>query len=303
MDHIMAEANMCCPTCGETASDIAIPQGCTGTRGQYLQSHTTHVLAQLSQQTLPFVFKNNQTFSRGATHVVSNREDLPKLKDALSSRILPKLLAQVTPSNAHLKPATLVVSEMVEEPIGNWALTFFVTEAGKCLFLGATQQMVGPTKSWTASTIAYKMQVNLQQKFQAIMEEIGIWLRKHRYYGPCGADILEIHPAKAEQEGLPALQIVDLNVRTSASLILGLLRGHFSERRALNEASLLDVTVKMSREAFIRKFEESFGKGEIVIVYWWDEIEPELSAGNVIIGARNKLELEKQVGLIMELTC
>lgn len=127
------------------------------------------------------------------------------------------------------------------------------------------------------------------------MQKIGIWLYKYGYYGPCGADILETASEDSNRDESTTLNIVDLNVRTSGSLVLGLMRGHFFERRGLHEASSFSVNVKMSRESFIKKFESHFREGKMVIVSWYEDLESGVSFGNVVIGAENKQELDNKV--------
>ena len=300
LSDLSVDPASCCEVCRLDASSLSISSGCSGPRFQWLESQISRLLSQVSEQQLPFVLKNQQTFGGGGTFVVSSPEDLVELKRTLATQTLPKLLSQVTSSNAHLKPGTLILSEMITDPVGDWGLTFFVTRAGECFFLAVTQQVVDSTKAWIGSTVSYTAQDSLKQKFTPIMQEIGTWLHKYGYYGPCGADILETAPSD-DGNGSTTLYIVDLNVRTSGSLVLGLMRGHFSERRYLHEASSFSVTVKMNRESFIKDFEVQFQEGKIVIVSWYEDIDPAISYGNVVIGAQDKQELEKQVMKVKEL--
>ena len=233
--------------------------------------------------------------------MISSSEELAELKGTLSTQILPKLLSQINSSNAHLKPATLILSEMIRDPVGDWGLTFFVTRAGECIFLAVTEQVVDSTKAWIGSKISYQAQGSLKQKFTPIMQEIGTWLYKYGYYGPCGADILEAASKDNDSNGPKTLNIVDLNVRTSGSLVLGLMKGHFSERRGLHEASSFSVNVKMARESFIQNFEGQFQEGKIVIVSWYEDTDSGVSYGNVVIGAQDKQGLEKEVTKVKEL--
>lgn len=300
LEDFSASPESCCAVCRLGDGNRFIPSTCVGTRGQWLKSQITRILSELSIQPLPFVLKNQQTFGGGGTFAISTPEDLSELKTNLSTRILPKLLSQVNSSNAHLKPATLVVSNMVINPIGDWGLTFFVTRAGECVFLSLTQQIINPTKAWIGSTVSYTAQDRLKEKFTPIMREVGTWLRKYDYYGPCGVDILEAVSTNDNIHSMPALNVVDLNVRTSGSLVLGLMKGHFSERRGLHEASSFSVNVKMSRDSFIKNFGSQFREGKIVIVSWYEDVDFGVSFANVVIGAKNKEELEREVARVKE---
>ena len=256
-------------------------------------------MCDIASQDLPFVLKNQQTFGGGGTYVVASEEDLQQLRETLRSLVLPKLYSQVNSSNAHLKPATLILSEMITDPVGDCGLTFFVTRTGECVFLALTQQVVDSSKAWIGSTISYTDQDSLRVKFTPIMEQVGAWLAKYGYYGPCGADILE-SPSGKDGGGPNELNIVDLNVRTSGSLVLGLLRKHFSEHRGLHKASSFSINVKMSRDTFIVTFKRHFLEGAMVIVSWYEDLRSGVSYGNVVIGARDERELEEQVAKIKE---
>lgn len=301
LEDFSIEPKLCCDVCQSSNSALFISSNCLGVRGQWLKHQIALILFKLSARSLPFVLKNQQTFGGGGTWVISSPKELTELKASLSTRILPKLLSQVNASNAHLKPATLIVSEMITDPIGDWGLTFFVTRAGECVFLAVTQQVVDSTKAWIGSKISYNDQESLEKKFTPIMREIGIWLCRYGYYGPCGADILEFCPKNDNDSETETLNIVDLNVRTSGSLVLGLMKGHFSKQRRLHEASSFSITVNMSRESFIKGFEREFQEGKMVIVSWYGDVDSGVSYGNVVIGAEDKERLERDVTRVKEL--
>ena len=156
-------------------------------------------------------------------------------------------------------------------------------------------------KNWIGSTISYDAQDKLKQKLTPIMQDIGNWLYRHGYYGPCGADILEVNPKDRSCDGASTLKIVDLNVRTSGSLALGLMRGHFFDRRGLGEAGLLTVRIKLTRESFITRFEKQFSDGTMVILAWYEEVDSGVSSGYVVVGAQNKQTLEATTAEIKRL--
>lgn len=301
LNDYSVEPRFCCGVCRSDENRLCIPSNCTGMRGEWLRRQIVRIMSILSAQQLPFVLKNQQTFGGGGTFVVSTHKDLSELQSTLSSRLLPKLLSQVNSSNAHLKPATLILSKLIKDPIGDWGLTFFVTKAGQCIILALTQQVVDATKAWIGSTISYTAQGSLKQKFTPIMRTIGIWLSKYGYYGPCGADILETASGNNNSNGSTTLHIVDLNVRTSGSLVLGLMSHHFSEQRGLHEASSFSLNVNLSRESFVKRFESHFHEGKMVIVSWYQDPDSGLSFGNVVIGAQNRQSLESEIKKVKEL--
>ena len=95
------------------------------------------------------------------------------------------------------------------------------------------------------------------------MQEIGTWLHNYGDYTPFGADNPETAPSNDHVNISTTLYSLDLNVRTSGSLVLGLMRGHFSQRRRLYEASSFSITVKMNRESSIKNFSLQSQEGKI----------------------------------------
>ncbi|KAL8926892.1 MAG: hypothetical protein Q9208_002701 [Pyrenodesmia sp. 3 TL-2023] len=294
-----ADAKDCCSSCVSHADELCIPEDCTGIRRPWLRDRISNVLDRVTAQPIPFVLKTQQGFGGAGTIAVSSSKELSELKARLSTLILPKLLSSVVTRNAYLNPATLVLSEMVTDIIGNWGLTFFVTKAGACVFLAATQQIMdSEEKAWLGSKISYLAQEKLKKKFTLIMEEIGAWLHGHGYFGPCGADILEAINSDDPARTSTSMYIVDLNVRTSGSLVLGLLKGHFSVRRNLHEATALSVTTKMTRGSFVRELNDEYRDGRLIIVSWSRDVKSNLSYGFVIVGALNAEALEREVAKI-----
>ncbi|MCJ1235454.1 hypothetical protein MMC14_003422 [Varicellaria rhodocarpa] len=291
------EAQTCCGTCSSSTDSISIPASCSGARGKWLSCQISYMTSRVAAHPLPFVFKNQQAYAGGGTIMVSSAKQKEQLIDNLTNRILPKLLSLINSSNAHLKPATLLLSDLVESPINDYGITFFVTKSGECIFIGVTEQRVDPNNAWIGNKISYLEQDKLRSKFEKIMQEIGAWLHGYGYYGPVGADILETAPPNGTQG---FFHIVDLNVRTSGSLALGLLKGHFSGERGLHEASSFAINVRMGREEFITLMADRYRERRILIVSWYEDKIAEISYAHVIVGAEDKRRLEKEMELVKE---
>ena len=133
------------------------------------------------------------------------------------------------------------------------------------------------------------------------MHAIGAWVHRHGYYGPVGADILETAPEKSGS-GSTNFHIVDLNVRTSGSLVLGLLGGHFYHRRGLHEASSFSVNLEMGRKDFIEQLSHQFKEGRVIVVSWYEDIELGVSFANIVVGAEDKERLEEEIERVNEYT-
>ena len=299
LEDFSCDAQSCCAVCSSESGSLVIPQNCTGSRRSWLSSHISRIVSRISNHPLPFILKNQQTFGGGGIFKVSNSKEREMLVDSLRNRILPKLLSQVNASNAHLKPATLLLSEVVTDPISDYGLTFFVTEAGECIFLCVTEQTIDESAAWIGSKISYPTQDALKQKFTTIMHDIGAWVHRHGYYGPIGADILET-ALDTSKPSSGSFHIVDLNVRTSGSLVLGLLGGHFFKRLGLPQASSFSVNIKMGRKQFIEKLSSRYEERRIVIVSWYEDVESGVSFANLVIGAEDKERLEKEIDAVKQ---
>ena len=93
LDDLSVDPGSCCAVCRSDSNSLSISSECTGLRAKWLQSHIGRLLSQISEQQLPFVLKNQQTFGGGGTFVVSSLEDLSELKHTLATQTLPKLLS------------------------------------------------------------------------------------------------------------------------------------------------------------------------------------------------------------------
>lgn len=288
----------CCPTCKSAKEGLTIRPDCTGARGKWLKTQISRTISRVASQQLPFVLKFQQSHGGGGTFVITSPKERSDLEHDLATLILSKLYSRVNPTNAYLKPATIILSEMIQNPVGNWALTFFVTRTGRTIFLAVTEQTVDSSNSWIGSTVNYLAQEKLKQKFTPLMENIGSWLHSHGYFGPCGADILETDESDDTPGALSRFKIVDLNVRVPGSFLLTLLKGHFSDRRQLHEASAFSMSARMSRESFIALFEDSILQGRMIIASWYEDPDSGVSFGSLLVGARDLPALEKAVAAV-----
>ena len=299
LEDLCPDAESCCTSCADCEDSMLIPSGCNGARAKWLSSWVARMTQVVKTHPLPFVFKNNQAFGGGGTIVVPTEEERDQLIHDLSIRILPKLLPLVHSSNSHLKPATLLLSDMVREPIGDYGLTFFLTQTGECRFISVSEQTLDSNKAWIGSTISYSAQDALKQKFNNVMHDIGTWLHRYGYYGPIGADILETAPGEGSQD-TETFHIVDLNVRTSGSLALGFLSRHFAGERGLNEACQFSINARMGRNEFIEKMGRRYTERRMVIDSWYEDKKSGVSYAKIVIGAEDKQRLQREIESVKE---
>lgn len=261
-------------------------------RRGWMDRSLNSLVSAINSSPLPFVVKGNQTFGGSGTWIITSQKDRESLVKELSdSRLLEKLLSFVERSNEHLQIGTFLLMDMVEDPVQDIGLTFFVNADGSPVFLGASEQMIDQSSSaWVGSTITYSSQEQLREKLSSIMYEVAAWLHSHRYIGPAGADILESSSGE--------MSIVDLNVRTTGSLCLPLLCSHFTERE-LDAASSFSIAVSATREEFIAKWSEEFERGFFIIVAWYEQVGCD-SLGDIVVGAKDEESLKEVIARVKD---
>lgn len=301
-----SEAASCCKFCRESHDPIAIPIDCAGVRGEWLAEQSQKVYDVMSQYPLPFVLKNQQTFGGAGTYLIRTESDRQGLLEDFRGGVLSQLLAAVTEHNRHLGPGNLLLSDFVAEPIGDYGVTFFVTDDGnEPMFLAASEQITDGDNAWIESTINYDRQEELRRKFGPLVQRISEWLRGYGYVGPCGADVLETAPkaneSNGEAESWANFHIVDLNVRTSGSLCLPLLGGHFTSR-GLQSASSFSISVRKDRDDFIALFPEEFRDGSMAILSWYRDPKTGVSLADVAVGAKDAGKLKEAMQKVRDAT-
>lgn len=298
-------ASDCCHVCkaaeAHDEKDVTptIPQACVGQRGAWFRKQEHRIMSAVERRNPPFVMKTQQTFGGGGTWLVRSEQQKRELLRYLSREdsILQKLLPLVTSANHHLHPGSILLSNMVQDPVANYGATFFVTDTGGVLFMGISEQLLAHDgKAWSGSTIDYNSQTELQKRMHYLMEQTAQWLhREHGYCGPVGIDVLETAgeacvDAVPQPRGTRAMHIVDLNVRTSGSMSLPLLRGHFM-RLGLFRAGLYTIASERGREDFIKQWEKEFLSGSMILLSWYDDRQLRSSIGTVIVGAVDETSL------------
>ncbi|KAK3311554.1 uncharacterized protein B0T15DRAFT_387943 [Chaetomium strumarium] len=309
-DGYPPDPSSCCSLCAEAARDIShlptIPAECTGPRGQWFEEQTTRILSAVRNRPIPFVFKTQQAFGGAGTWLVTSEDqkaDLSSLTGTTTKGLLRRLLSLLTPANTHLRPASILLTDLVPDPVGDHGLTFMVTRSGSAEFLAAAEQIITDdgSSAWVGSTIHYGRQDALRERFAPLMARIARWVAKHGYVGPVGADVLE------SREG-GQFFIVDLNVRVSGSVSLPLLRGHFVGR-GLECASSFSIVLRGGREEFVNKWRRQFEEGRMVIMSWYEDGTASSSNGgdpesiaDVVVGGEDEARLKELVQAVREST-
>jgi hypothetical protein len=292
VDGFPTDAQSCCATCiGSGLDGFVIPDECAGARGTWLKEQSLRLYEALKSHPLPFVLKNQATFGGAGTFIIKTEQERQNIIDDMGNGFLSRLLSAVNARNSHLEPATMLLSELIQDPIGDYGVTFFVNEKGRApTFLGVSKQMIEGGTAWVGSIIDYQQQTKLQHKFEALMNRISDWLQSYGYIGPVGADILE------DAEGF---HVVDLNVRTTGSCCLPLLRTHFTGR-GLHLASAFSIDVQQGRAEFLDMFRSEVYKGRMCILSWYEDPETGSSLAELVIGGEDDKRLKELMSRVNE---
>ncbi|PCD45058.1 hypothetical protein AU210_000504 [Fusarium oxysporum f. sp. radicis-cucumerinum] len=273
---IPKDAQSCCAPCtGSGLDSFVIPGDCTGNRGTWLKEQSQRIYDALKSHPLPFVLKSQATFGGAGTFIVKTEEQRQKIIDNLGKGFLGRLLSSVNADNSHLEPATMLLSDMIQNPIGDYGMTVFNNKKGQePVFLGVSKQMIQDGTAWVGSTIDYRQQSELRLKFETLTNQISEWLQSYEYIGPAGADVLE---------DADCFHVVDLNVRTTDSCYLPLLRKHFTNRE-LYIASSFSTEVQQRRDEFLDMFKAEFQDGRMCVISWYEDQEKGSSLAELVIG-------------------
>ena len=274
----------CCNSCYAHWNHDQIPKKCTGPRRQWLDTEIDRVLDRLLAKPLPYLIKLQQTMGGNGTFSARNPRELVEAAHFISKTYLPNHLPKLTEQNVSLEPMNILLSDIVDY-VAHHALNFFVRKSGDPIFVCVAQEMTNRERVWVGNNIAYGEQSKLKERLDPTMREAGAFLHSHGYYGPAGLDVLE---DKAGVEW-----VVDLNVRTGGSYILGTLTKHFVDRGLDYASLLLMVDMKISRQALIARCILDFQKGNVIIVAWYENAKGQ-SSGYVVIGGESREDLRQK---------
>ncbi|KKY13727.1 putative solid-state culture specific atp-grasp domain-containing protein [Phaeomoniella chlamydospora] len=294
----------CCSDCAAYPKAIPIPATCHGPRREWINAQIARAMQVIRSRPLPFVLKTQMSFAGCSTFVARSEAEREDLMQKLDQFALPNILACFTPDNAHLSPADLILMDFVEDVTCHWGLTFFLTQSGKSIFLGASEQRLKDLVHWKGSAISYPDQKWHKERFTPLMNQIGDFVHSYGYYGPMGIDILEV-PAGINGVTTSEFLVVDLNVRFSGSLNLVLLGDFFSKQRGLHVATSFFIQSKVDRETLMSRLSQQFKEGRIIIMAWYDDLEGAsrsigFNGGAVIVAGEDHDSMWKAVDALFQ---
>lgn len=226
-----------------------------------LEAEAARMLAPVEARAVPFVVK--MPLGLGGHSVFMVRDEARR---AACLRVLreelPLMLRGLAPDNEHLTPPSLLLQEVVRG--GTVGVSLFVTRAGRAVFLSCAEQIIDEGDNWAGGVIDYAAQADLAARYGAVVERVAAYVFRRGYHGPMGVDVMTTD----DEDGGKQL-IVDMNIRQTGDLTLGLLGAHFWEERGLRFGGLIAaMCVQGDRDGFEDVFAAEVESGALVIAGW-----------------------------------
>ena len=114
-------------------------------------------------------------------------------------------------------------------------------------------------------------------------------------------DVLETCLFSEETYPRAYMYIVDLNVRSTGSMCLPLLRTHFI-KRGFTCSSSFSITTQSIREDFIEQWAKELQSGRMCILSWYHDRKAGVSLADIAIGKEDIKHLQKEIKKIREQT-
>lgn len=274
-DTITPAVGSCCAVCRNQGCSELIEDECVGVRKAWRDQQIRRTVGILRAKPLPYVVKLQQAMGGSGTLWVRTDKELAEVTCFIVEVYLQKSLPRLDATNAQLKPVNLVLSDIVDGDTR--AVSWFIKKNGEFVFISCSTQAWSDERHWTGSRIVYSEQAALAKRMGPTLRSVSDFLHGKGYYGPVGIDVVE--------DGQGVQYIVDLNVRTASSSLLGSLRSHFVSR-GLDHAGLLLVRFEMRRNEFRERMKAEMTAGRIIIVGWFEQ-NAGLSSARIVVGAED----------------
>lgn len=284
-----ATAN-CCAACRNHGHSELIEDACTGVRRAWRNEQIRRTVSVLRAKALPYTVKLQQAMGGSGTMWVKSENELAEVTWYIGEVYLKKYLSRLDATNLHLKPVNLILSDIIDGDTR--AVSWFIQKNGEFVFISCSTQAWSDEGHFTGSRIVYSEQATLAKCMGPTLRRVSDFLHGKGYYGPVGIDVVE--------DGQGEQYIVDLNVRTISSSLLGSLRGHFVSR-GLVHAGLLLLKFGMRRREFRERMNAEIIAGCVVIVGWFEQ-NTRLSTARIVVGAEDGGSLADLIDTMEELS-
>lgn len=258
------------------------------TDASLVADEVARMLAPIEAHAVPFVVK--MPLGLGGHSVFMVRDEARR---AACLRVLreelPSMLRALTPENEAVTPPSLLLQQVVRG--GTVGVSVFVTRAGRAVFLSCADQIIDEGDNWAGGVIDYAAQEALGDRYRDTIELVASYVYRRGYHGPMGVDVM------VDEAGRQL--IVDMNIRQTGDLTLGLLGRHFWDERGLQYGGLIAaMCVQGDRDQFEKTFAQEVESGALVIAGWtraWaagPEGDFVWSICSLLVGAKDKGQLQ-----------
>ncbi|KAK5994125.1 hypothetical protein PT974_07565 [Cladobotryum mycophilum] len=239
---------------------------------------------------LPFVIKLPQALGGEGVFLIRSEEARSKALDLLDGEV-DLMMCRLSEENAHLRPVSLIVQEML---VGTGIdIAFFITRSGEPVLTSACDQFI-EHGHWDGGHISYTDQPRMHKHYMPVVKAVAEYMHNLGYFGPMGIDVMDGHNGET--------LVIDLNTRVSGSHALGFLKNHFHIKRGFQDAAILfAIVLNVGLAQFKRKFRREFRQGRMIIAGWCHMKGNKSSLASVIIGGEDRVRLDKLCGRVRAL--
>lgn len=267
----------------DVVDSLLLPGAAEKAGEEEVKAEVDRMLAPVATRPLPFVVKMPHGLGSHAVFILRSEASRGECLRVLREE-LPWMLRGAT--------AATPVSLLLQDFVGGASLgvSAFVTRSGRAVFLACAEQILGADDCWAGGLVDYRRQGELEARYRDVVERVARYVFERGYWGPMGVDVMV-------DEGTGRQVIVDMNIRHTGDLTLGLMRRHLWEDLGLPVAWLDPaMVVRGDRDRFEEVFREEMESGAMVIAGWC-HVEGEggfmYSIGGVVVGAKDREELQR----------
>ncbi|KAF2724386.1 hypothetical protein K431DRAFT_310322 [Polychaeton citri CBS 116435] len=249
-----------------------------------LAAEALRILQPLHERAIPFVVKLPQALAGTGTFLVRNETERQNALAVLVPEVK-RMLAVVTPENAHLEPASVIYQELIPGPAVGFSL--FVTKSGRWDFISCTRQIYDDSdggEGWSGGYISYPEQEALRLQYADTADKLAAYIHSRNYHGPIGVDIM------TGPDG--SQYIIDMNVRITGTMPLGFWKSYFISRGLQEAVIFFPLILSVSRTQFQENFEGELQDGRIVVVGWSHDGEGKNSATIIMVAGSTPEDLK-----------
>ncbi|KAL8919698.1 MAG: hypothetical protein Q9208_006651 [Pyrenodesmia sp. 3 TL-2023] len=148
------------------------------------------IIQAVQDRPIPFVIKFPQSLAGQGVFVIRDPATKAQRIQLLETEV-PRMIRDLTSSNAHLSPVSLLLLDLVPSDTKN--LSLFITPKCRAVFISCAEQFLDTDGIYRVSILDYERQNEFEVQYRALIDQITAHVHKHGFYAPMGADIMTDH--------------------------------------------------------------------------------------------------------------